>query len=269
MAAGGVDERSLVVAAEAGDRRALDDLARVSLPLVYTIARRALGGLPEVDDVVQDTMLRAVRDLRSLRAPESFRPWLAAIATRQVSTHLQRRQADAERAVRLEEVTDPPHADAENVVLACVQLSRDRRQAVRASRWLDRGDRAVLSLWWLEATGRMTRTELADALATRVAHAGVRLQRMRNQLDVCRSLVAALEANPRCAQLTVALDGWDGRPGVLWRKRIMRHARHCSACARAAGGLSPLERLTADLVLSPVSPALPVVRRRPSGRYFG
>ncbi|MBG0567091.1 RNA polymerase sigma factor [Actinoplanes aureus] len=267
MGTGVADERSLVVAAEAGDRRALEDLARVSLPLVYTIARRALGGLPEVDDVVQDTMLRAVRELRSLRTPESFRPWLAAIATRQISSHLHRRQVDAERAVPLEEVADPPHADAESLVLACVELSQDRRQVVRASRWLDRGDRVVLSLWWLEAAGRLTRAELADTLATSAAHAGVRLQRMRNQLDLCRSLVAVLEASPRCARLTVALDGWSGRPSVLWRKRIMRHTRCCSVCARAAGGLSPLERLTAGLALFPVSPALPATVRRPSGYH--
>ncbi|MEU4422263.1 sigma-70 family RNA polymerase sigma factor [Actinoplanes sp. NPDC024001] len=262
------DERSLVVAAEAGDRRALDDLARVSLPLVYTIARRALGGLPDVDDVVQDTMLRAVRDLRSLRTPESFRPWLAAIATRQVSSHLHRRQVDAERAVPLEEMTDPPHADAESLVLACVELTQGHRQVMRASRWLDRSDRVVLSLWWLEAAGRLTRAEVAETLATSVAHAGVRLQRMRSQLDLCRSLVVTLDASPRCAQLAVALDGWGGRPSTLWRKRIVRHIRCCSVCAQAAGGLSPLERLTACLALFPVSPALLAAARRPSGHHF-
>lgn len=41
-----------------------------------------------------------------------------------------------------------------------------------------------------------TRAELAAALGTSVAHAGVRVQRMRNQLELSRSLVAALEASP-------------------------------------------------------------------------
>jgi RNA polymerase sigma factor (sigma-70 family) len=111
------DETSLVVAAQAGDPRALDDLVTAYLPLVYTIVRRALGGLPDVDDVVQETMLRALRELRTLRTPESFRPWLATIATRQVSTHLHRRQVDAERTAPLDEVTDPPGADAESLAL--------------------------------------------------------------------------------------------------------------------------------------------------------
>jgi RNA polymerase sigma factor (sigma-70 family) len=250
------DETSLVVAAQAGDARALDDLVTAYLPLVYTIVRRALGGLPDVDDVVQETMLRALRELRTLRTPESFRPWLATIATRQVSTHLHRRQVDAERTAPLDELTDPPDADAESLALVYAELSGHRRQAVRASRWLDPDDRALLSLWWLEAAGQLTRTELAAALGTTVAHAGVRVQRMRHQLELSRSLVAALEVSPRCARLSAALEGWDGVPSPLWRKRITRHTRSCPVCGRAAGGLIPLERLIVGLALLPVPLAL-------------
>jgi RNA polymerase sigma factor (sigma-70 family) len=256
MPASRADETSLVVAAQAGDPRALDDLVTAYLPLVYTIVRRALGGLPDVDDVVQETMLRALRELRTLRTPESFRPWLATIATRQVSTHLHRRQVDAERTAPLDEVTEPPDADAESLALVYAELSGHRRQAVRASRWLDPDDRALLSLWWLEAAGQLTRTELAAALGTTVAHAGVRVQRMRNQLELSRSLVAALAANPRCAQLAAAVEGWDGVPSPLWRKRITRHTRSCPVCGRAAVGLVPLERLIAGLALLPVPLAL-------------
>jgi RNA polymerase sigma factor (sigma-70 family) len=201
------DEPNLVVAAQAGDPRALDDLAATYLPLVYAIVRRALGERVDVDDVVQETMLRVLPELRTLRAPECFRPWLATIATRQISTHLHRRQADAERTAPLDAVADPPDADAENLALIHVELSGHRRKTVRASRWLDPDARALLSLWWLETAGRLTRAELAAALGTSVAHAGVRVQRMRNQLELSRSLVAALEASPRCPQLTAALGG--------------------------------------------------------------
>jgi RNA polymerase sigma factor (sigma-70 family) len=246
------DETSLVVAAQAGDPRALDDLAATYLPLVYAIVRRALGELADVDDVVQETMLRALPELRTLRTPECFRPWLATIATRQISTHLHRRHADAERTAPLDEMTDPPDADAENLALIRVELSGHRRETVRASRWLDPDARALLSLWWREAAGRLTRAELAAALGTSVAHAGVRVQRMRNQLELSRSLVAALEAGPRCPQLTAALGGWDGVPSALWRKRITRHTRSCADCGRAADELVPLERLIVALALLPV-----------------
>ena len=234
MPASGAEETSLVVAAQAGDPRALDELVTACLPLVYVIVRRALGGLPDVDDVVQETMLRALRELRTLRTPESFRPWLVTIATRQVSTHLHRRQTDAERTATLDDLTDPPNVDAECLALLRAELSGGRRQAVRATRWLDADDRALLSLWWLEGAGQLSRTELAAALGISMAHAGVRLQRMRHQLDLSRSLVAALEASPRCARLSATLEDWDGVPSPLWRKRITRHTRSCPVCARAA-----------------------------------
>jgi len=256
MPASRVNETSLVVAAQAGDQRALDELVTAYLPLVYTIVRRALGGIADVDDVVQETMLRALRELRTLRTPESFRPWLATIATRQISTHLHRRQADAQRTAPLEEVTDVPDADAESWALTNVELSGHRQQAVRASRWLDPDDRALLSLWWLETAGQLTRTELATALGTSLAHAGVRVQRMRHQLELSRSLVAALEARPRCVQLAAALEDWNGRPSPLWRKRITRHTRSCQVCSRAADGMLPLERLIMGLALLPVPVAL-------------
>jgi RNA polymerase sigma factor (sigma-70 family) len=258
MPASRISETSQVVAAQAGDRRALDELVEAYLPLVYTIVRRALGGLPDVDDVVQETMLRALRELHTLRTPECFQPWLATIATRRISTHLHRRQAELQRTVPLDEVTDLPDVEAESLALANVELSGYRRQAVRASRWLDLDDRALLSLWWRETAGRLTRTELAAALGTSVAHAGVRVQRMRNQLELSRSLVAALEARPQCARLTAALEDWDGVPSPLWRKRITRHSRSCPACTRAADGMVPLERLILGLAFTPVAPSAAV-----------
>jgi len=56
-----------VVAAQRGDRRALDALAAAYLPLVYNIVGRAMNGHPDVDDVVQETMFRAVRGVGELR----------------------------------------------------------------------------------------------------------------------------------------------------------------------------------------------------------
>jgi len=247
LPAGRTDEASLVVAAQAGDPRALDALAATCLPLVYVIVRRALGEPSDVDDVVQETMLRALPELRTLRAPECFRSWLVTIATRQISTHLHRRRADAERTAPLDGMTDPPDADAENLALIHVELSGHRRETVRASRWLDPDARTLLSLWWLETTGRLTRAKLAAELGTSVAHAGVRVQRMRGQLELSRHLVAALDARPRCPRLAAVLRGWDGVPGTLWRKRITRHIRSCADCGRAAGELVPLERLVVAL----------------------
>ena len=91
----------LVAAARAGDHQAMNDLVSATLPLVYTLVRRALPDDPEVDDVVQDVMLRAVRQLPLLREPESFRAWLTAIAVNQIGTRLRRRIAQYQPPLRI------------------------------------------------------------------------------------------------------------------------------------------------------------------------
>ncbi|MFD4878946.1 RNA polymerase sigma factor [Streptomyces sp. NPDC058420] len=58
---------AVVVAARAGDPQAVEHLVRACLPLVYNIVGRALDGHSDVDDVVQDTMLRALTGCRVWR----------------------------------------------------------------------------------------------------------------------------------------------------------------------------------------------------------
>ena len=251
-------DRSTVVAARAGDRDALDALIRQHLPLVYNLVRRALNGGPDVDDVVQDIMLRALRQLAGLRDPASFRPWLTAIAVHQISTHLAAGGAAADRTVSLDEVAGRPDVGAEHegTVLLRVELAAQRRQVMHAARWLAAEDRALLPLWWLENLGELTRAEVAAALGIPVAHAGVRLQRMRGQLELARTIVVALEAVPGCEGLSEAVAEWDGTPNPFWRKRLARHVRACPVCGPAAEGLVPTDRLLAGLVLLPVPAAL-------------
>jgi RNA polymerase sigma factor (sigma-70 family) len=251
MRASGVDVTEMVVAARDGDRQALDELVIRFLPLVYTVVRRALRGDPDVDDVVQDTMLRAVRDLPALRDAGSFRPWLMAITVRQVGTHLHRRRMADQRSAPLTEDLDLADEDAsvEDVTMLHLALSDQRRQIARASRWLDPADRMLMSLWWVEHAGHLTRAELADATGLSAAHAGVRIQRARQQLEVSRSVVAALEARPGCARLGAAASGWDRVPSPLWRKRLSRHVRSCRVCDQATTGLIPTDRLLAAALL--------------------
>ncbi|GAB7045839.1 sigma-70 family RNA polymerase sigma factor [Catenuloplanes indicus] len=256
MRAVGENETRLVVAARAGDARALDELVTAYLPLVYTIVRRGLDGRPDVDDVVQDVMVRALRRLPSLREPESFRLWLVSIAVRRVGTHLERSARAAERTIPLDDAADVADAAFETGAMARAELFAQRRTARRAGRWLDPDDRVLLALWWLESAREMSRAELAAALGVSVAHAGVRIQRMRERFEVSRAVVRALEARPPCRRLAAVLERWDGVPAPLWRKRAARHVRGCAVCGAAARGLLPVDHLLPALVLLPVPAGL-------------
>ncbi|MFI6007243.1 sigma-70 family RNA polymerase sigma factor [Streptomyces sp. NPDC051243] len=246
---------ALVTAARSGDQEAQDALVGAYLPLVYNIVGRALNGSVDVDDVVQDTMLRALDALGGLRTPESFRSWLVAIAMNQVRAHWQDRQAATGGVEEAENLADPG-ADFVDLTMVRLQLSGQRQETARATRWLEPDDRGLLSLWWLECAGQLTRAEVAEALELSPQHTAVRVQRMKAQLEAARVVVRALDARPRCQELQGVVASWDGRPSALWRKRIARHARDCVQCSGLWAGLMPAEGLLAGLALVAAAPAL-------------
>ena len=238
------DHATLVVMAQNGDVRARDELIAEHLPLLYNIVGRALSGHADVDDVVQETLLRAVRDLRGLRAPESFRSWLVAIALRQIGTHRYQRRMAFERTAAVDEAgVIPADVDLEAEVILQLHVARERHQIREAARWLDPASRVLFSLWWQERAGWLSREEVAAASRVSVAHAGVRLQRMREQLELARTIVTALAAEPRCPRLEETLAAWNGHPSPVWRKRIARHTRGCPVCMGTTAERVPTERL--------------------------
>ncbi|MFG2331529.1 sigma-70 family RNA polymerase sigma factor [Streptomyces sp. NPDC048604] len=257
----------LVRAAQAGDPWARDQLVGAYLPLVYNIVGRALNGGHDVDDVVQDTMLRALDGLGTLRAPDSFRSWLVAIAMNAIRSHWHDRQTGLRTGV-LDEARElaQPGGDFVDLTVVRLNLSGQRRETAEATRWLEPDDSALLSLWWLECAGQLTRYEVAVALDLSTAHTAVRVQRMKEQLEAARIVVRAVAQNPPCPTLHYELGGWDGRPSALWRKRISRHARGCARCAGLWSGLVPAEGLLAGLLLvPPAAVLLAAVREGASG----
>ncbi|MER7661759.1 sigma-70 family RNA polymerase sigma factor [Streptomyces sp. NPDC096193] len=249
-------EVSEIVAARSGDQRAQDRLVAACLPLVHNIVGRALDGHADVDDVTQETMLRALSGIGTLRDPGSFRSWLVAITVNQIRGHW-RRHRDAPVAGGLDDAYDlaDPGADFVDLTIARLGLSGQRREVAEATRWLDEDDRSLLSLWWLESTGELTRAEVAVAMELSPQHTAVRVQRMKAQLDASRVVVRALAAQPRCVLLESLVEGWDGAPSALWRKRIARHARECTVCSGCSAGLVPAERLLVGLGLVPLAAA--------------
>ena len=266
MKAADADIEQLVTAAQAGDKTALATLVSRHLPLVYNIVGRAMDNRADVDDVVQETMLRVVRDLPDLRSPSSFRSWLVAITLHQTSYRNRVRQSAEQRRSDLagEELPDP-NGDFTDLTILRLGLSGQRRTIVEAGRWLDDDARELLSLWWLEKAGHLTRAELADALHISTAHAGVRVQRTLDQLESARTLVEALTAADRCPGLSEAAAGWDGVPTSRWRKRLLRHVRDCPRCGSFQASLIPPDRLLAGLGLVPVPAALTDALARSTG----
>jgi RNA polymerase sigma factor (sigma-70 family) len=250
------DVTALVARAQAGDRVALDQLIATHLPVIYNVVGRALGGHADVDDLVQDTMIKVIRGLPGLREPDRFRAWAVTIAYRQVQRYLRDRRRSGLRVREAPPELPDPRADFADEAVSALAISAQRRELARAARWLDDGDRQLLALWWQEAAGELTREEVATALSVNAKHAAVRLQRLRERLDATRGVVRALAARPRCPELAGQLRGWAGAAGPLWRKRLVRHTRDCARCAGHRRGLVPLEQLLLGVSALPVPAAL-------------
>jgi RNA polymerase sigma-70 factor (ECF subfamily) len=88
----GPSDAALVIAARAGERWAREALFRRHAPMANGIALRLMGRDTDLDDLVQDTFVAALRGLDSLQDPQAFAPWLGAIVVRTARKVLRRRR---------------------------------------------------------------------------------------------------------------------------------------------------------------------------------
>jgi RNA polymerase sigma-70 factor (ECF subfamily) len=121
--------RSLLDAAVNGDDRALGELVRRTQPIVWRVCT-ILGSPDEVEDLVQETYLRAMRSLTSFRGEAPVQAWLLAIARNVCADHVRRRTrrtrlVDRLRAERTEYQQEPTTALDELVR----SLAANRREA--------------------------------------------------------------------------------------------------------------------------------------------
>jgi RNA polymerase sigma-70 factor (ECF subfamily) len=86
------DDKGLVAAAQAGDRRALDDLLRRHYDRVHAVCRRIAGSTRDADDAAQEAMIGIVRGLPHFDGRARFSTWAYRIATNAALDELRRRK---------------------------------------------------------------------------------------------------------------------------------------------------------------------------------
>ena len=78
-----MDERKLVQQAQAGDYEAFAVLVKNYERQLFALARRLTGNEHDAEDVIQDTLLKAIDKIDQFRGESSFGTWLYAIALNQ------------------------------------------------------------------------------------------------------------------------------------------------------------------------------------------
>jgi len=174
---GSHEDAALVAAALAGQRgahRALYDRYR---PLAWRVAR-GFGDFDgdDVEDVVQESFVRAFRSLATLKEPGRFGPWLLTIARNRSLSRLARRRAGSELAEEVQreievaatEVRATPDPDAG------AELELVRRLI---SELPEGPEKETVHLFYVE--GSLSAREIAERLGVGKSAITMRLERFR------------------------------------------------------------------------------------------
>jgi RNA polymerase sigma-70 factor (ECF subfamily) len=178
-------QREMVELAQSGDREAFAALAGSVIDRLYATAVLILHDHALAEDATQETIVRAWRDLPSLRDPERFDGWLRRLLTN-VCRDEGRRQRRRGAEVTLLPVHEPAIDDSIEAF-----VSQDALE--RAFRRLSAEQRAVVVLHYYDG---LSQREVADAM-------GLPLGTVKSRLfHATRALRAALEADARSGDTT-------------------------------------------------------------------
>jgi RNA polymerase sigma-70 factor, ECF subfamily len=195
-------ESQMIDTAVAGDERAFAELVAPHRRLLHAHCYRMLGSLQDAEDAVQETLLRAWRNLSSFQRRSSLRTWLYTIATNVCLRAIERRPsrvlpidygpaADPHDPIReplLESVWLDPYPDEHLVVddsVAGPEARYEQRESIElafiaALQLLPARQRAVLIL--RDVLG-FSGAEVAEALGVTPASVYSALQRAHATME--------------------------------------------------------------------------------------
>ena len=183
-------QTALVDRARRGDHEAFSALAVGSVDRLYAVARLILRDTDLAEDATQDALIRAWRDLPTLRDVERFDAWLYRLVVRSCADiGRRRRRWRSELTIMTIESAEPDRT---------AELA-DRDQLERGLRRLSDAQRTILILHFYVG---LSPGEAADVLEIPV---GTAKSRLHYAIDALR---AALAADERSALANVR----EGRP---------------------------------------------------------
>ncbi len=94
-----MDERQLVIQAKQGDFRAFTQLVDAHKAKIFALARRLAGNEQDAEDIVQESLLKAIDNIDTFRGEASFGTWLFSIALNEARGHLARQKRQELRSI--------------------------------------------------------------------------------------------------------------------------------------------------------------------------
>jgi len=167
-----------------GEPGAFESLVSLYQGRIARLAYRLLGWSGDVDDVVQEVFLAALRNAGSFRGEASLWTWLTRITLNRCRTH-QRRRLMWQRLRRVLSRHRPGSSEPADGGAVRDEMAGAVRAAVAA---LPARDREVVVLFYLE---QQPAAEIAALLGTSANAVEVRLHRARAKLRIALQKVMA------------------------------------------------------------------------------
>jgi RNA polymerase sigma-70 factor (ECF subfamily) len=178
-----MDERTLVVRAQAGDREAFDRIVLAYQARLRGHVARTVPSSQDTYDLVQEVFLEAYRQLSKVDPEKPFGPWLWSICRHRVSDYFRRRYRRGpaveslglvdEALARLAAEPDPDEEEGSDRRLTALEGCVKR---------LDDGHRQILSLRYHHG---LSLKDLAEKLRRSSAGLAMLLLRLREKLEDC------------------------------------------------------------------------------------
>ena len=167
-----LDERSIVLAAQAGDGEALAALLRTLGDRLLPLASALCGGTGEADALLGDTLSRVYERIGDIREPEAITSWSRRVMVRKFIDQRRWFKRRPKVSINTVEVATPLGTSAEQL---------DVRNAVGK---LDRRDRALLVLhYWQRVPISECARELDIPEGTVKSRLNAALRRLRHELE--------------------------------------------------------------------------------------
>ena len=164
--------------AAGGDESAFGELYRRTRPQVARLtAGFATLDADEVEDVIQETYVRAFKALPRLKEASAFEAWLLSIARNRARTRLERKS----HIRRIEEETPDPQPEAVPPLPESLQVERDIAEVRQLIAELPEGEeKKTVQLFYLE--GELSAREIAEKLGVGKSAVTMRLERFRARI---------------------------------------------------------------------------------------
>ena len=169
-------DSSLVQEALAGNQASFQLLVERYQDRLFSLARHYTRNLVEVEDLVQDTFLKAYSRLESFQQQSSFYTWIYRIATNTILDFLKRRGRSPIQAVE-----DPEGAlDAPQVAIARPDAGMEREEISRVTHSvLDSMPEIFRTVLIMREFENMAYQEIADVLGISIGTVESRIFRAR------------------------------------------------------------------------------------------